>query len=205
MQKLVALVMLSVLASSPAFAKDKEVIAAFGDSLTAGVNVKPEDTFPVQLEQKITIDGYDVKVINDGVAGDTSADGLARIANVIFQHPTWVIIEFGTVDMKQGIPPEKIRHNLEEMIRHFKESNIKVMLAGTINHATDNKAYVEEFNAIYPALAEKYSVVLYPDFLANVWGLAALMQPDGIHPTRDGNAVIADGIAAKYEWYTKRK
>jgi len=194
-QILLGALVLGMLPLSQAQAGETTVIAVLGDSLTAGYGVKPEDAFPVQLEQKLNADGHPTKVLNYGISGDTTAGGVTRVRAVIDQHPDWIIIELGTNDMLKGWPPESTKKNLDAILRQCKQANIKILLTGIKASITLGG----EYNDMFAALAKQYGVLLYPDFLEKVYGNGGLMQPDGIHPTSEGVAMIVSGIATVYE------
>ena len=205
MHKILLALGLSMMLSSTALAADTYVIAAFGDSLMAGPDLKPGDVFAVQLEQKLIHDGYpNVKVMNDAVIGDTTADGLARVQSVILQHPKLVVIELGTNDLAKGIAPVDIKKNLDEIMDRFSRAHISMFLTGRRAPASVAPEYAEAFNAIFPDLAKSYGAVYYPNFLEGADGILGFMQQDGIHPTRVGVSVIVGGIANKIEYDLKK-
>jgi acyl-CoA thioesterase-1 len=205
MKKWLGCLGLSLLLSSSAMAGEVTVIAAFGDSITAGAGLKPTDSFAAQLEQKLVYDGYpDVKVINDGVGGNTTADALARVQSVILQHPKMVVIQFGTNDYEKKVPPAEVKKNLEEILDRFKREKIQIFLAGCKPPSNMGTDYVDAFNAAFADVASEYNAVFYPNFLEGVEGIMGFMQADGVHPTRDGTALIATAIGGKIEYYLKK-
>jgi len=172
-------------------------ILAFGDSLTAGFGLPPEQSFPAQLEKRLRAAGFDVQVINGGQSGDTTAGGLARLDWSLADNPDLVILELGANDMLRGIPPATVRANLDKLIEKIKASGAKLLLAGMQASPNWGKKYEEEFNPIYLELARLHGVALYPFFLGGVVMKPELNQPDGLHPNARGVALIVEGIAPR--------
>ncbi len=186
--------MLSAVAFSPALAKDTNVIAVFGDSLAAGYGVAPENTFPAQLEKKLIADGHSVKVINDGVSGDTTAGGVARVEYVLKQKPDAVILILGGNDLLRGLPPSEVEKNLTVIVQRLHAADVKLLIAGQKAPFTLGVAYAQQYNAIFCDLAKQYDAECYPFFLATTYGHADLMQNDGIHPNTQGVATIINAL-----------
>jgi acyl-CoA thioesterase I len=170
---------------------DRPVIVAFGDSLTAGVAGR---SYPDDLQDLLDEHGYRYRVDNQGVAGDTASDGLARIGNVIAEHPALVLLEFGGNDGLRGTPIEAIKKNLEEMIVRLKQVNIPVVLLGITLPPNYGPEYVKPFTATFPELAKKYNLKLMPFLLLHIYQTPGMMQPDGIHPSGEGNKIIARDV-----------
>ena len=170
-------------------------LLAFGDSLTSGWGLAARDAFPAQLERALHAAGRkNVRVIASGVAGDTSAGGRARLAWSLADRPDVAIVELGANDGLRGIDPASTYGNLDAILAELKRRGIPVLLAGMYAPPNLGSEYGEAFNAIYPRLAERHGVVLYPFFLEGVAVEPALNQPDGIHPNGDGVAVIVERI-----------
>lgn len=179
---------------SAATAKETRLLA-FGDSLTSGWGLAARDAFPAQLERALhAIGRKNVRVIASGVAGDTSAGGRARLAWSLADRPDAAIVELGANDGLRGIDPASTYGNLDAILAELKRRGIPVLLAGMYAPPNLGSEYGEAFNAIYPRLAERHGVVLYPFFLEGVAVEPALNQPDGIHPNGDGVAVIVERI-----------
>jgi acyl-CoA thioesterase-1 len=179
-------------ATTPASAPDnRPVIVAFGDSLTAGVSGK---SYPESLQTLLDQAGYKYRVENQGVSGDTTTDGLARIDNVIAAHPTLVLLEFGGNDGLRGVPVESTRDNLSQMIERIKAAGIPLVLLGITLPPNYGPDYVAPFTAIFPDLAAKYKIKLMPFLLIHVYQNRSLMQPDGIHPNETGNVIVARDV-----------
>ncbi len=174
-------------------------VVAFGDSLTAGFLLPADAAFPAQLERRLRADGFEAIVVNAGVSGDTTAAGLARLNFSLGEKADLVIVELGANDMLRGVDPKITRANLEKIVAQIEARGAAVLLAGMLasnNFGTDYKA---EFDAIFPKLATARTLPLYPFFLAGVAGNKALVLPDGLHPTAEGVARIASGIAPLVE------
>lgn len=170
-----------------------KTVLAFGDSLTAGYQLRPGEGFAPQLEAALRAKGRDVKVINAGVSGDTTAQGKARLNWVLAgmkTKPDLVILELGANDMLRGQPPATARANLDAMLAAFKGKGIPVVLAGMLAQPNLGAAYARDFNGMYPALAKKHKVALYPFFMDGVAAVPGMQLGDGLHPTPKGVKVI---------------
>lgn len=167
-------------------------ILALGDSLTAGYRLDQGDGFAEQLEARLREMGRDIKVINAGVSGDTTKGGLARLGWALADQPDMVIVELGANDALRGIDPALTKDHLDQILTQLKEKQIKVLLAGMLAPPNLGADYGARFNPIYPALAKKHKVALYPFFLEGVAGDPKLNLDDGIHPTKEGIAIIVD-------------
>lgn len=167
-------------------------LIGFGDSLMAGYQLPPEDAFPARLEKALKEKGFDVTIANAGVSGDTSSGGLARIDWSVPDGTKGVILELGANDALRGIAPEETRKNIEAMITRLKDRGIAVLLAGMIAPPNMGADYAARFNPIYPELAEKYGLELYPFFLDGVVTEAKLKLEDGMHPNGDGVGVMVE-------------
>ena len=139
-------------------------ILAFGDSLTAGYGVAPQDAFPVRLAARLKADGYVAEVTNAGISGDTTSGGLARLDWTLTDHPDIVLLELGANDALRGIDPKLARANLDAMLARLTAAHIKVLLIGMEAPGNWGADYQKSFDAIYPDLAKKYGVPLYPFF-----------------------------------------
>lgn len=169
----------------------RPVIVTFGDSLTAGVAGR---SYPDDLQDLLDRDGYRYRVDNQGVSGDTTTDGLARIDNVLAVHPALVILEFGGNDGLRGIPVEATEKNLDEMISRITQADIPLVLLGITLPPNYGPDYVKPFTAMFPELAKKYHLKFMPFLLIDVYKHPDMMQPDGIHPNGKGNEVVARDV-----------
>lgn len=175
-------------------AGNKLVVLALGDSLTAGYGLPEQHAFPKQLERALAEKDIFVKVINAGVSGDTSAGGLNRLEWALNDDPNVVIVELGANDALRGLDPAITYNNLDAIVKKLLDKGKKVLVAGMKAPPNLGKQYERHFNAIYPTLAEKYEIFLYPFFLDGVAGNPLLNQADGIHPNSKGVSTIVAGI-----------
>jgi acyl-CoA thioesterase-1 len=181
-----------VFASDAARAETR--LAVIGDSLTAGYGLAPADAFPARLEAALAADGFDVRVINAGVSGDTTAGGRRRLDWLLADTPDAVIVELGANDGLRGINRDAVFANLDAILTRLAGEGIAVLLTGMRAPPNYGLAYADAFEAIYPELAAKHGVALYPFFLDGVAARPALNQNDGLHPNARGVAVIVEGI-----------
>jgi acyl-CoA thioesterase-1 len=174
----------------PAHAAQPIRLLAFGDSLMAGYSLPPDASFPAQLEKALRAKGLNATVINAGVSGDTTAAALSRLDWALADRPTHAIVELGANDMLRGLPPEQARANLDAILAKLKQAGIPVLLAGMQAAPNLGADYGRRFNSIYPDLAARYGLPLYPFFLDGVAADAKLNLGDGMHPNREGVGVI---------------
>jgi len=165
-------------------------ILAFGDSLFAGFGLAGADSFPDQLERALKAKGRDVRVINAGVSGDTTQDGIARLDWSLSPRPDLVLLELGANDALRGLDPDRARANLDDILGRLKAANIPVLLCGMLAPRNLGPAYDAKFDAIFPDLAAKYRAPLYPFILDGVALHDELTQADGLHPNPKGVAVM---------------
>ncbi|MBT3069500.1 arylesterase [Rhodomicrobium sp. Az07] len=185
-----------VRAASP----EKEiVILALGDSLTAGFQLPPDKSFPAQLQAALRAKGHAVRVLNAGVSGDTAADGAARLDWSISEPVDVAIVEFGANDMLRGLDPKQTEASLDAILKALSEKRIEFLVAGMEPLRNWGEDYAARFRTMWPRLAEKHDAILYPFFLKDVATVAALNQPDGLHPTAEGVAVIVRNILPEVE------
>ena len=173
------------------------VILVLGDSLVAGHGLPQGQAFPEILTNKLATDGINVKMINAGVSGDTTAGGLARLDWSLADNPDAAIIVLGGNDLLRGLDPKTSYENLNDIINRLKNHNVKVLLAGMQAPPNFGADYAAEFDRIYPALATRHDILLYPFFLDGVALMPDLNQPDGMHPNIAGIDVITDKIMPK--------
>ena len=171
------------------------VILDFGDSVTAGYGLAPEQAFPARLQAALGQQGIEVRVINAGVSGDTTAGGLARLDWALADKPDLVILALGANDALRGIAPATVRDNLDKMIQKIEANGAKVLLVGMLAPPNWGAEYESAFDRIFPDLAKVHDVQLYPFFLEGVAMKPELNQPDGLHPNERGVAVLVDRLA----------
>ena len=181
--------------AAPSGATDsRPVIVAFGDSLTAGFGAEPGNSYPDFLQKDLDAAGQDWRVVNQGVSGDTTSDGVNRLNEVLSAKPRVVILEFGGNDGLRGLPLETTRANLEQMVQTLQRSGAKVILAGMTLPPNYGPQYIHAFEQIYKDLAAKYKLTRIPFLLEAVALDHSLMQRDGIHPTGPGNQKVAGTV-----------
>jgi acyl-CoA thioesterase-1 len=190
---------LLLIASPSSIAAAAPRILAFGDSLTAGFGLPPGDAFPVRLQQKLAAAGLKAEVINGGVSGETTAGGLARLDWTLADKPDYVLLELGANDMLRGVDPKLTYANLDAILTRIAASGAKILLLGMKAVPNWGADYSRDFDAVFPALAEKHHVPLYPFFLDGVADDPALNQADGLHPNAEGVAILVDRIAPYVE------
>lgn len=180
--------------AAPSTSEDTFRILAFGDSLTAGYGLKKPDSFPAKLERALRAKGFNVAVTNAGVSGDTTAGGRARLNWALDIDPHLAIIELGANDALRGLSPGNTWHNLDDILTRLKQRNISVLLTGMYAPPNYGDQFAQAFDGIYPRLAERHNVALYPFFLDGVAADRKLNQRDGIHPTAEGVDRIVERI-----------
>ncbi len=165
---------------------DPHRIVGFGDSLMAGYQLDPGQSFPEKLETALKARGHDVVIANAGVSGDTTSGGLSRLDWSVPDNTDLVILELGANDMLRGLAPEHTEKNLVAMIERLQARDIDIILAGMVAAPNLGADYGERFNGIYPRLAERYGLPLYPFFLEGVAADSSLLLEDGMHPSAAG-------------------
>ncbi|HEX4568831.1 MAG TPA: arylesterase [Dongiaceae bacterium] len=188
--RLAQIVLLGVMVQVASVEAAPVKILALGDSLTAGFGLPPGQGFVPQLQKALKDSGIDAEVQDGGVSGDTTAGGLARLDWALAENPKVVIVELGANDALRGLDPAQARSNLSAILAKLAAQHRGVLLAGMLAPPNLGTDYGAAFNAIYPDLARQYGVVLYPFFLDGVAANPALNQPDGLHPTAEGVAII---------------
>jgi len=170
------------------------VIVALGDSLTAGLGLPGDEAYPALLEERLRREGYPYRVVNAGVSGDTTAGGLRRVEWVLRTRPAIVIVALGANDGLRHQSVTAMRDNLVEIVRRLRGAGAAVLLAGARVPPNYGDDYGRAFAAIFPDVARATGVPLMPFLLDGVAGDPRLNQPDGIHPTGEGQRLIADRI-----------
>jgi acyl-CoA thioesterase I len=172
----------------------RPVIVAFGDSLTAGFGADTGDSYPDYLEKDLNAMGYRYQVINQGISGNTTKDGVDRLQDALRLKPVVVIVAFGGNDGLRGLPIASTRENLDRIVSTVLDSGAKVVLGGITLPPNYGPDYIRQFNQTYTLLAAKYHVPMLPFLLKNVFGVPGGMQADGIHATDQGNAQVAKNL-----------
>ena len=177
-------------------ADSRPVIAAFGDSLTAGFGVDAGLSYPDYLQKRLDAAGYSYRVANAGISGDTSSDGAARLSSVVSLKPEIVVLELGGNDGLRGLPLATTRANLDRMIVELRKAGAKVVLAGITLPPNYGQDYIAGIEKIYRNLAAQYKLPAIPFLLQEIFDKPGMMQRDGIHATATGNAEVA-GLVLK--------
>ena len=178
-------------------------LVVLGDSLSAGLGLPAADAFPAQLEKALKDKGLNVAVGNSGVSGDTTSGGLDRLDWSVPEGTAGVILELGANDALRGTDPKVTRTALDDIIKRLTARHVAVLLCGMLSPPNYGADYAAQFNAIYPDLAKKYGVPLYPFFLDGVAADSKLNQADGMHPTAAGVAVIVKKILPTVESFVR--
>jgi acyl-CoA thioesterase-1 len=177
----------------------RPVVACFGDSLTAGLGTDPGQSYPDYLQKILNDANYPYRVVNEGVSGNTTKDGLNRIGRILALHPVLVVVEFGGNDGLRGLPLEQTKSNLGSIIEQLQAAHTRVALAGITLPPDYGPDYIAKFNAMYPALAKQYHLPMLPFLLQNVYGVPGDMQDDKTHATAQGNKQVAANVAGLIE------
>jgi acyl-CoA thioesterase-1 len=164
---------------------------AFGDSLTAGFGADPGSSYPDFLQRDLDKAGAKWRVVNAGVSGDTTTDGVNRLPEALGYKPRIVILEFGGNDGLRGLPQATTRANLTQMIEALQGAGARVLLAGMTLPPNYGREYIRGFEGMYKELAARYKLPLIPFLLIDVVLRPGMMQRDGIHPTAQGNEIVA--------------
>ena len=169
-------------------------IVVLGDSLVAGLGIKPSEAFPAQLERALKERGHAVEVINAGVSGDTTAGGLDRVGWAVPERTGAVILELGANDALRGLPVSEARENLARMVRLSQAAGARVLLVGMRIPPNYGPRYTEQFARVFPELATQYHLPLVPFLLDKVALDPTRMQPDGMHPNARGEPPVLDTL-----------
>ena len=188
------LLVLQLASCAAAPAAEERVIVAFGDSLTAGLGVEAGQTYPALLGERLRREGYDYRVINAGVSGDTTAGGVRRVDWALRLKPEIVILELGVNDALRGRKLTAVRANLDQMVSRFQAAGARVLVAGMRLPPNYGDRYAEDFYRLYGDVARVHNAPLMPFFLDGVGAVARLNQADGIHPTAEGYAIVVDRL-----------
>jgi acyl-CoA thioesterase I len=189
---------------APAPAAEAPRIVFLGDSLTAGLGLDEDEAYPAILARELRQEGVPVEVINAGVSGDTSAGGLSRLGWLLGQHPDVVVVGLGANDGMRALPVAETEKNLREIVRRARAAGAGVLLLG-MRIPPNYGPYADEFAALYPRLAKELDVPLVPFLLEGVGGVRGLNQADGIHPTAEGQEVVAKNVLPYLEEILRTK
>lgn len=192
---LLAALLGGLVGAAPAVRADPPVkLLVLGDSLTAGYGLPSEESFTVKLQAALKAEGLNVTVVNAGVSGDTSAGGLARLDWLLADKPDFALVELGANDGLRGLDPKITYDNLDAVLTRLAKRQVPTLLAGMYAPPNLGREYGEQFNGVFPRLAEKHGVLFYPFFLDGVAAERELNQADGIHPNAKGVSVLVERI-----------
>jgi acyl-CoA thioesterase-1 len=172
----------------------RPVLVCFGDSLTAGLGTGPGQSYPDYLQGDLDKLHYHYRVVNEGVSGNTTKDGVERLPEILALHPAVAVVEFGGNDGLRGLRIEDTRANLDQIVRTLKAAGVKVVLAGITLPPDYGPDYINQFDDTYTVLAKKYRVPMLPFLLKDVYGVPGMMQRDQTHATAKGNVVVAQNV-----------
>ena len=175
-------------------ASGKPLIVCFGDSLTAGYGTDPGESYPDYLQARLDIQGYKYRVVNAGVSGNTTKDGINRLSSIVAMKAAIVIVEFGGNDGLRGLPIDDSRANLDTILAKLKASGSQVVIAGITLPPNYGAKYIKQFDETYTLLAKKYDLPLMPFLLKDVYNVPGMMQADETHATAAGNKIVAEDV-----------
>ena len=177
--------------------QQEKVILFFGNSLTAGYGLEPSEAYPALIQQKLDSLGYAYRAVNAGLSGETTASGKTRLDWVLERQAVDVfVLELGANDGLRGIEPTETQRNLEAIVRKVRAANpeVEIVLAGMMVPPNMGSDYADRFQKVFPEVAESQQVTLLPFLLQDVAGEPELNQADGIHPTAEGQKIVADNV-----------
>ena len=193
MRALVAVLVASLAFAGPVHATER-IVVAFGDSLTAGLGVMPDESYPSQLQARLRADGYAYRVVNAGASGDTTAGGLRRVDWALKNKPAIVIVALGANDALRGQDLASVRSNLDGIVARFQKAGARVLVAGMEVPPNYGARYAADFRRLYVEVARKRGAAFMPFLLDGVAGNPRLNQGDGIHPTAEGYRIVVDHL-----------
>ena len=185
-------------------AEDSPGLVVLGDSLTAGLGLAANESYPALLQDRLNAQNYQVRIVNAGVSGDTSAGGLRRLDWALDERTSGLLLALGGNDGLRGLPVEEMKANLGEIITIARNRNIEVLLAGMEAPPNFGELYTSEFREVFHELAREHTVALVPFLLDDVAGIRELNQSDGIHPNAEGASRIAEHLWPAVELLVRR-
>ncbi len=172
----------------------RPIIVCFGDSLTAGYGAELGKSYPDYLQADLDAKGYHYRVVNKGISGNTTKDGVERVDTILALKPALVVVEFGGNDGLRGLRIEDSRTNLDKILSTLEASSTRVVMAGITLPPDYGPDYIKQFNETYTLLAKKYNIPLLPFLLKGVFGVDGMMQADNTHATAEGNKIVANNV-----------
>jgi len=182
---------LFLLLGKPLVAADLHVLVCFGDSITAGYGLQEGQSYSDFLAHDLDAAGYHYKVLNRGTSGATTKDAVAQLPLILALHPDVVIVEFGGNDGLRGLPLDQTRRNLDQVLTALEAAHIRILLAGITLPPNYGPDYIQSFQQVFRALAAIHHVAFVPMIYKDLIHVPGTIQPDGIHPTAKGSAMIA--------------
>ncbi len=170
---------------------DSHILVCYGDSITAGYGLRQDQAYPAFLQRDLNSQGYHYKVLNRGTSGATTKDALAGLPYILRLHPAVVIVEFGGNDGLRGLPLTATRRNLDELLSRLQAAHIRVLLGGITLPPNYGPQYIRQFQQMFREVAARHPAAFVPMIYKNLIHVPGTIQPDGIHPTAKGSAIIA--------------
>ncbi len=189
-----AILALFAITAITAHAAPQKTLVCFGDSITAGYNLDAAQAYPVQLQKLLNAKGYNYKVLNQGVSGNTTKDAVARVQSIVALHPEVVLVEFGGNDGLRGLSPEITRKNMDTVLSTLQSAHIRILLVGITLPPNYGADYIKSFSAIYKEAAAMHHIPLMPMLYDGIYTVPGTIQADGIHPTAKGSQLIAEHL-----------
>jgi acyl-CoA thioesterase-1 len=183
-----------LLVAFPAFGAARPVLVCFGDSITAGYGLQPDQAYPAALQRKLDLSGYRYEVNNQGTSGATTKDAVASVRTVLQFHPEVVIVEYGGNDGLRGLPLDLTRRNLDTVLTTLESAHVKILLAGITLPPNYGPDYIQSFDAMYRDLAARHHTAFVPMIYKDLVRVPNTIQADGIHPTAKGSEIIANTL-----------
>ncbi len=171
-----------------------QTVVCFGDSLTAGYGAPAGASYPDDLRKTLAQAGSRAVILNQGISGNTTKDGLARVNQILSLHPAIVVLELGANDGLRGFPVTDIKENLERVIKQLQSVHVRILLVGMKLPTNLGPDYIDPYDALFPALAAKYKLPLVPFILDGVYDHDELLSPDNLHPNAAGYRVVANNV-----------
>jgi acyl-CoA thioesterase-1 len=180
--------------AGPILAASRPLLVCYGDSITAGYGLQTGQSFPDALQRDLDRRGYQYKVLNRGTSGATTKDAVASLRSILLLHPEIVIVEFGGNDGLRGLPLDQTRRNLDQVLTALAGAHIKILLAGITLPPNYGNDYIQQFQQIFRALAQKHRTAFVPMLYKGLVHVPGTIQADGIHPTAKGSELLAQTL-----------
>jgi acyl-CoA thioesterase-1 len=192
LRRLAALLSVCLIAAELHAANPQKTLICFGDSITAGLGLDANQSYPAALGRLLNDKGFPYRVINQGVSGNTTKDAVARVNTIVALHPEVAVVEFGGNDGLRGLPLDTTRKNLDSVLTTLQAAKIRILLVGITLPPNYGAEYIHSFDAIYRDAASKHHLPLMPMLYDHIYTIPGTIQEDGIHPTAKGSQLIAE-------------